>query len=134
MSKYPNSLLITAALFSPSAFSEIHQCTVDGKNIFQQTPCEVVEALPTTCDSNHDYSKNVGPVDTSFDDRYCFYLQLDNASVSEKTKLMQAYQLKKAEAQAIYDREVSSNKLQKKVEVSAGYAKELSTYNQEIPH
>ena len=132
MSKFPNNLLIiVAALASPSAFSEVYQCVVDGKSVFQQTPCEVVEALPTTCDSNHDYSKDVGPVDTSFEDKYCFYLQLDKASANEKTQLMQAYQLKKTEAQAAYDREISSNKLQEKVEVSTGYAKELSNYSQD---
>ena len=133
MSQYPNNLLaIIATLVSSCAFSEVYQCTVDGKNVFQQTPCEVVDILATSCDVNHDYSQDVGLVDASFDDKYCFYLQLDKADADEKSKLMQAYQNKKIEAQAIYKREIAANELQGIVEVSTGYAKELSSYTQEV--
>jgi hypothetical protein len=133
MNNYPNNLLaIIATLVSSSAFSEVYQCVVDGKNTFQQTPCEVVEVLSTSCDVNHDYSNDVGPVNATFDDKYCFYLQLDKANAEEKNRLMQVYQDKKTEAQAIYEREIAANKLQKNAEVSIGYANDLSNIPNEV--
>ena len=133
MRKYTNNLLAIILTFAPSyAFSQVYQCVVDGKSVFQQTPCEVVEVLSTSCDVNHDYSNDVSPVDATFDDKYCFYLQLDKADAEEKSRLMQAYQDKRTEAQAIYEREVAANKLRENAEVSTGYAKELSNISNEV--
>jgi len=112
MKKYLNYFLVMiVTLLSCPAFSEVYQCVIENKTVFQQTPCELIEVVPTSCDSNHDYLNDVGPIDTSFDNKYCFYLQLDQVDAIEKARLMQAYQEKKRKAQSAYNRQVATNKI-----------------------
>lgn len=81
---------------SLSAYSEIYQCEENGKLTFQQIPCPV-ETTDAGCDENYDYSDNVNSIDSSFDDKYCYYRQLDREEKHEKERLMQAYQERRNE-------------------------------------
>ena len=106
-----NMLIVIFCTFcSPFVCSEIYKCEVDGKLTFQQVPCPI-EVVEEECDSTYDYAKNVYIQDSSFDDTYCYYLQLENVEKKEKARLILAYKQKRAEAQRLVKQEEVYDKL-----------------------
>jgi hypothetical protein len=129
MNKLNNLLTIIVCAFTSSfVYSEVYQCDVEGKMVFQQIPCAIVEVVSTECDENYDYSEIVSSADATFDIRYCYYLQLDKVGEKEKQRLMQAYKQRRTEARELALREKTYDKLQSIVEKSSGYVGESDSY------
>lgn len=129
MSKNLNGMLTGTvfAFFSSFSYAEVHQCQVDGKLVFQQTPCPL-EVVDTGCDENYDYLEKSYALDASFDDTYCFYLQLDKLDAQEKQRLMKIYKQKRAQAELLAQKEVAYKKMTETsaVQEEDSYAQESS--------
>lgn len=104
---FSNALTVIAlALVSSSTYSEIFTCEIDGKQVYQQLPCPIEIAEDAGCDENYDYSDRVDRLNPSFEDRYCYHLQLENLDAVEKQRLMKAYNKRRAEAQEMVEHEL----------------------------
>ena len=112
MSKNINGVLTGTVFAFVSSFSyaQVHQCQVDGKLVFQQAPCPI-EVVETGCDANYDYLEKSYAVDASFDDTYCFYLQLDKLDAQEKQRVMEIYKQKRAQAELLAQKEAAYKKM-----------------------
>lgn len=108
-----NKVLVfsTIIFFSASTYSQIHQCEIDGKVVYQQLPCPIEVVTDTGCDENYDYSVIAQSIEATFDDRYCYYLQINDVDSKEKERLMQVYKEKREEAQQVVDEKAISGEL-----------------------
>lgn len=100
---------ILMLVFSSFVYSEVYQCEANGKVTFQQIPC--VEEAVEDCDENYDYVDKASAIKASFDDKYCYYRQLDREDSQEKARLLKEYQGRRDEALLAEKR----NNLSKKV-------------------
>jgi uncharacterized pyridoxamine 5'-phosphate oxidase family protein len=98
------------AFVSSFSYAEVYQCQVNGKLVFQQTPCPL-EVAETGCDENYDYLEKSYAADASFEDTYCFYLQLDKLDTKEKQRLMKIYKQKRAQAELLAKKKAVSEKI-----------------------
>lgn len=122
MVKNFKTVFAVSILTSTFAGAEVHQCEIDGKLVFQQMPCPI-ETVDTGCNENYDYSDNVASTNASFDDRYCYYLQLDRLDKNEKQRLMTAYKERNAGAVEVAIQNTPDNKMTSSAQETTDYSK-----------
>ena len=91
------------------ANSEVYKCQEEGKVVFQQVPCLIV--TENECDENYDYLARASSTKASFDDKYCYYRQLDRENEQERALHLKEYQQIRDEALVSAMREGLSKKV-----------------------